>query len=114
MLEKWKLSVDTGKAFGVLLTDLSEAFNYLPNELIKDSVFLYKLKLIQTFLTERKHKTKINQVESSWKEIPFCVSHMIYTSSVFLNIFLSDLFLAVQYIDFSSYPHGKTIKQVTV
>lgn len=61
MLEKWKLSVDKGKAFGVLLTDLSEAFNYLPNELIKDSVFLYKLKLIQTFLTERKHKTKINQ-----------------------------------------------------
>ena len=114
MLERLKLSVDKGKAFGVLLTDLSKAFHYLSNELIQDSVFLYKLKLIQTCLTERKYRTKINQVWSSWKEILFGVSPMIYTSSDFFNIFLSNLFLAVQYIDFSSYPHGNTIKQVTV
>ena len=114
MLERLKLSVDKGKAFGVLLTDLSKAFHYLSNELIQDSVFLYKLKLIQTCLTERKYGTKINQVQSSWKEILFGVSPMIYTSSDFFNIFLSNLFLAVQYIDFSSYPHGDTIKQVTV
>lgn len=62
MLERLKLSVDKEKAFGVLLTDLSKAFHYLSNELIQDSVFLYKLKLIQTCLTERKYRTKINQV----------------------------------------------------
>ena len=34
MLEKWKSSVDKGKAFGVLLTDLSKAFDCLSYELI--------------------------------------------------------------------------------
>ena len=34
MLEKWKSSVDKGKAFGVLLTDLSKAFDCLSHELI--------------------------------------------------------------------------------
>ena len=34
MLEKWKSSVDKGKAFSVLLIDLSEAFDYLSHELI--------------------------------------------------------------------------------
>ena len=29
MLEKWKRSVDSGKAFGALLTDLSKAFDCL-------------------------------------------------------------------------------------
>ena len=29
MLEKWKSSVDKGKAFGILLTGLSKAFNFL-------------------------------------------------------------------------------------
>ena len=33
MLEKWKRSVDEGKVFGALLTDLSKAFNCLDNEL---------------------------------------------------------------------------------
>ena len=34
MLEKWKSSVDKGKASGVLLTDLSKAFDCLSHVLI--------------------------------------------------------------------------------
>ena len=34
MLEKWKSSVDKGKASGVLLTDLSKAFDCLSHALI--------------------------------------------------------------------------------
>ena len=34
VLEKWKNAVDKGKVFGALLTDLSKAFDCLPDELI--------------------------------------------------------------------------------
>ena len=34
MIEKWKKSVDKGKPFGVLLTDLSKAFDCLSHDLI--------------------------------------------------------------------------------
>ena len=34
MLEKWKRSVDSGKAFGALLTDVSKAFDCFVHELL--------------------------------------------------------------------------------
>ena len=34
MLEKWKRAVDNGKVFGILLTDLSKAFDCLSHELL--------------------------------------------------------------------------------
>ena len=55
MLEKWKSSVDTGKAFGVLLTDLSKAFDCLPHKLIIAKLNAYgfslsALKLMESYL----------------------------------------------------------------
>ena len=41
MLEKWERSVDQGKVFGVLLTGLSKAFDYLPYELIMAKLIIY-------------------------------------------------------------------------
>ena len=34
ILEKWKRSIDSGKDFGVLLPDLSKAFDYFDHELL--------------------------------------------------------------------------------
>ena len=70
MLEKFKSSVDNGKVFGVLLTDLSRELDCLLHELIITKLNAYRLsvsalKLMQSYISERKQRTKINQAHSS-------------------------------------------------
>ena len=114
MLEKWKSSVDKGKVFRVLLTDLSKAFDCLSHELIIAKLNAYgfslsALKLMQSHLSERKQRTKINQAYSSWEEILFAVPQGSILGPILFNVFLSDLFLFVQDVDFASYADDNTI-----
>ena len=44
MLEKCKNPVEQGKVFGALLTDLSKAFDCLPDELIIANINIYGFK----------------------------------------------------------------------
>ena len=114
MLEKCKLSVDKRETFGVLLTDLSKPFDCLSHELIIAKLNAYgfrlsALKLMQSYLSERKQRIKINQAYSSWEAILFGVSQVSILGSILLNIFLSDLFLVLQNVDFASYADDNTI-----
>ena len=93
MLEKWKSLVDKGKAFVVPLIDLSKAFDRLSHELIIAKLNAYRfslsaLKLMQSYLSERKQKTKINQAYSSWEEILFGVPQGSILVRFYLTFFL--------------------------
>ena len=114
MLEKWKSSVDKGKAFRVLLTDLSKALHCLSHKLIITKLNAYgfslsALKLMQSYLSERKQRTKINQAYSSWEEILFRVPQSSILGPILLSIFLSEVLLVVQNVDFASYADDNTI-----
>ena len=70
MLEKWKKAVDKGNVFGALLTDLTEAFDCLSHELITAKLDIHgfifnSLKLINSFLSHRKQRSKIKHFYSS-------------------------------------------------
>ena len=114
---KWKSSVDKEKAFGVLLTDLSETFDCLSHELIIAKLNAYGfslsvLKVMQSYLSKRKQRTKINQAYSSWEKILFGVPRGSILGPILFNIFLSDLFLVLQNVDFASYADDNTIYDV--
>ena len=73
MLEHWKSVVDKGKVFGTLLTDLLTFFDCLSHELIIAKLNacgfnIAALKLVQSYLSKRRQRTKINQSYSSWEE----------------------------------------------
>ena len=64
---------------------------------------------MQSYLTERKQRTKINQAYSSLEEILVGVPQGSILGPILFNIFLSDLFLIVQNTDFASYADDNTI-----
>ena len=69
--------VDKNKTFGILLTDLSKAFDCLPYELIIATklnaygLILSLLKLMYSYLSHRKQRTNVNHANSSWEKIFF-------------------------------------------
>ena len=70
LLEKWKAAVDKGKVFGALLTDLSKAFDCLNHELLVAKLNAYgftlpALKLVHDYLSDRKQRTRVNNLSST-------------------------------------------------
>ena len=113
MLEKWKNAVNKGKYFRALLTDLSKAFDCFSHELLMAKLHAYgfdfpPLKLIQSYLSNRKQRTKINTMYSSWEEILFRAPQGSILGPLLFNIFLCDLFWITCETDFASYANDNT------
>ena len=97
MIEKWKESVDSGGAFGALMTDLSKAFDCLHHELLIAKLDAYgfdikSVKLIQQYLSNRKQRVKVGNAYSSWKEIFYGIPQGSILGPLIFNMFLCDLF----------------------
>ena len=74
LLEKWKKSIDSKGSAGILLTDLSKAFDCLSHDLLIAKLAAYgfhydALKLVYSYLSLRNQKVRINSTYSTWSEI---------------------------------------------
>ena len=92
MLEKWKRSVDSGKAFGALLTDLSKAFDCFNHELLIAKLNVYRfslpaLRLIHGYLLHRKQRIRVNNSYSEWLAVMFGVLQGSILGLLLFNIF---------------------------
>ena len=113
MLEKWETCVDNKKTFGTLLTDLSKAFDCLFHDLLLAKLNAYgfslpALRLMQSYLSNKKQRTEINSEFSSWEEILFGVPQGSILGSLLCNIFLCDLLFIMDDVDFASYADDNT------
>ena len=71
-------------------------------------ISLSAAKLMKSYLCNRKQKTKINTAYSSWEEILFGVSQRSILGPLLFNIFICDLFLIMNKVDFASYADDNT------
>ena len=64
MIDKWKKTVDSNNAFGVILRDLLNAFDFICHDLLVSILHaqgfsLSALKMVQGYLVNRKQRTKM-------------------------------------------------------
>ena len=113
LTEKWKKSVDHGKAFGALLTDLPKTFDCLPHSLFIAKLMDYgfdnnSLNLVNDYLSHRFQRTKIGNEHSSWKEIISGVPQGSILGPLFFNVHLYDLFFIIEKFDLANFADDNT------
>ena len=66
------------------------------------------LRVIHSYLTNRKQRTKVNLSYSPWEEILFGVLQGSILGLLLFNIFLCDLFFIMKETDFANYADDYT------
>ena len=101
-LQKQEKILDQGIEYDALLTELFKAFDYFPHDLIFAKLHTSSLSLKSFKLTDRKQSFKTNDHVISCMNIGLGIQGSVLGLLLF-NIFLRDMFLFCNEIDFASY-----------
>ena len=114
MFEKWKKNLDEEGECGALFVDLSKAFDCLQHGLLLAKLNAYgldykSLKLISSFLSNRKYRTKINSSFSERKYLRIGVSQGCVLSPLLFNIYMCETFLFMSEYNVAYYADDTTL-----
>ena len=113
MNEKWRKYLDKDGVSGALLTDLSKAFDSLLHDILIVKLAAYgfnyeSLTLIQSYLSNRKQRTKVNKTYSTFSDIIFGFPQGSRLDPLLFNIYICDTFYDNTDCDIVSYADDNT------
>ncbi len=88
VIAEWKVSLYNCQHVGVVLMDLSKAFDAIPHGLLLTKLYTYGISKDVCNVT----RVKLDDVRSSWKCIVRVVPHGSQSGPHIFNIFQNDLF----------------------
>ena len=114
VIEMVRRCVDKGGVTAMVLMDLSKAYDCLPHDLLIAKLEAYgfgidSLKLIHSYLTERKQRVKVGSSFSSWKTLSKGVPQGSVLGPLLFNVFIYDFFYAIEHSQVCNFADDNTI-----
>ena len=114
LIENWKKSLDSKNVVGIVLMDLSKAFDCIPHDLLVAKLHAYDLSndavtFLYSYLKRRKQGVKINDTESIFQILLSGVPQGSILGPILFNIFINDLFLFINEVELAIFADDNKI-----